>query len=147
MMDISNYHILVVAIISHYNMTVTLGCGDTATENVTYFSSGNAIAASARDNDCIATICKISGVAVCQIRLEFIEFALSGPSTDATVVGRAVSGVPNDGPANRQVTNFGRCDTDTFRVVNDGTADGTPVICGQNSGQHSWCCKTLRSFV
>jgi len=108
--------------------TFTLGCGASTSENCTYFE-----ASSLANGACAAEICKCNSN-VCQIRLDFNSFVISGPSTSTTSVGAIVMGtqqaVP---PAANGVSESGQCNTDTFSITNQNTV---PRICGTNTGEH-----------
>ena len=66
----------------------------------------------------------------------------AGPSTSTVVTGFTVNGQLNDEPSNVPVTAFGRCDRGRFEVVNPGSVP-VPVICGENSGEHSTYCMSF----
>ncbi len=80
-----------------------------------------------------------------QIRLDFMTFTISGPSTLTSSVAKRLpkSGVITNAdvatttPAPlKSVANMGQCLTDTFSVTNpDGPSP--PTICGVNTGEHS----------
>ena len=107
-------------------LVVTLGCGASTSENCTYFE-----ASSLANGACAAEICKCNSN-VCQIRLDFNSFVISGPSTSTTTVGAIVMGtqqaVP---PAANGVSESGQCNTDTFATTNQTTV---PRICGPQTG-------------
>ena len=80
-----------------------------------------------------------------QLRLDFVNFAISGPSTSTETSTKLVknSGVVG-ADATVEVTDFTRCLTDTFSVTNpDGP--NPPAICGINTGEHSelYCTKSF----
>merc|ERR1711936_1233074 len=62
--------------------TFTLNCGGQSSENCTYFDSSNTVVNGA----CEVNICKCS-TNICQIRLDFSNFVISGPSTRTISVG------------------------------------------------------------
>ena len=72
-----------------------------------------------------------------QLRLDFVNFVISGPSTSTATTTKLVKNagvVGADGTI--PVTDFTRCLTDTFSVTNpDGPSP--PSICGINTGEHS----------
>jgi len=61
-----------------------------------------------------------------------------GPSTETLSVGLLLNGetVNNNNGVGAQVTSSSRCDVDFFQVNNPG-GNSPPIICGQNSGEHS----------
>ena len=71
---------------NNFIRTVTAGCGNTFSENCTYFDSATVSAGS-----CVASICKCQ-TNICQMRLDFNAFTISGPSTLSTSVGIATFG-------------------------------------------------------
>ena len=64
------------------------------------------------------------------------QSGFSGPSTSTVVASFTVNGQLNDEPNNVPVTTFGQCDRVRFEVVNPGSIP-VPIICGENSGEHS----------
>lgn len=106
--------------------TFTLNCGGTSAENCTYFDSSTSVNTGA----CRAKICKINNN-ICQIRLDFSTFVITGPTTTSTSVVALLAGAPNTGGAG--VSETTQCQTDTFHITNQVTV---PVICGTNSGYH-----------
>ena len=119
--------------------TFTAGCGDTISENSTYFESNGASVGA-----CNTKVCRCN-TNICQMRLDFTTFQISGPSTSTTVtVANTLFGLANAGgdPALAR----GRCDEDSFAVsVAGGTS--SPVICGTNTGQHSKQTKKSIQFM
>ncbi len=111
--------------------TVTLDCGQTSSENCTYFESTSPTAGS-----CIASVCPCNDN-ICQLRLDFDMFSITGPSRDAVAVAKRIakSGVVAPG-GTVSVTAVTQCLTDTFSVTN-GDGPSPPVICGVNTGEHS----------
>jgi len=109
--------------------TFTPGCGDTVSENNTYFeSSGSEV------GSCTVKICPCSDN-ICQLRLDFETFTLTGPSTVETaeclsVAGNCVTGTGTYSSASQ-------CATDLFSVTNPGGLT-PPAICGTNSGEHMY---------
>ena len=124
-----------------------------SSENCTYFeSSGSEVGA------CSVTICKCDS-SVCQVstsnvppssinilcntlsllshfgqlRLDFDQFMIAGPSTATVTTSSTVNGNPGVGVP---VTLQTRCLTDTFSVTNPGGIT-PPEICGINTGEHS----------
>jgi len=109
--------------------TFTPGCGDTVSENNTYFeSSGSEV------GSCTVKICPCSDN-ICQLRLDFETFTLTGPSTVETaeclsIAGNCVTGTGTYSSASQ-------CATDLFSVTNPGGLT-PPAICGTNSGEHMY---------
>jgi len=85
------------------------------------------------DGPCNARVCKCSS-SICQIRLDFQTFVITGPSTRTVSIGKSVNGeiIPNAG-IGVAVSESGQCLTDTFSI---GGQDSVPLICGTNSGEH-----------
>merc|ERR1712194_699149 len=80
---------------------------------------------------CKAEICKLNSN-ICQIRLDFSSFVITGPSTATTSVGKMLTGQAHLA-AGVEVGDVTQCLTDTFSITNQRTV---PVICGTNSGFH-----------
>ncbi|XP_055303711.1 uncharacterized protein LOC129569165 [Sitodiplosis mosellana] len=83
-------------------------CGGTTANNNTYFVSPN-YPGLWSGGTCSITVNPCSST-VCQLRVEFSDLSLAGPSGD------------------------GVCNTDVIQIT--GGATGVPNICGENSGQH-----------
>eukprot|EP00095_Tigriopus_kingsejongensis_P010885 maker-scaffold86_size395752-snap-gene-2.32 protein:Tk10885 transcript:maker-scaffold86_size395752-snap-gene-2.32-mRNA-1 annotation:"PREDICTED: uncharacterized protein LOC100905950" len=111
--------------------TFSLGCGQTSSENTTYFESTAGTA-----GDCMATICP-AGLNICQIRLDFNQFQITGPSTSAVTIANQLHGMVNLPGATQGVTYASQCLTDTFSVMG-GTNPSPPTICGTNKDQHMY---------
>ena len=115
-----------------YLFSVIMGCGSKKFENVTYFESTKGVTGS-----CNAAICKCSD-AVCQIRLDFTSFTITGPSSVTTTLNTkqlALNGV-NTAAAGLASSDLTRCMIDQFSVTSPGS-QSSPVICGINTGAHS----------
>ena len=74
----------------------------------------------------------------------FLSLKFTGPSSSTVTIGRIINGISTndeDGIASNAVTESTRCLIDRFQVTNpDGVSP--PIICGQNTGEHSKleCC-------
>jgi len=101
------------------------GCGSTSSENCTYFEVNGA-----NSGACRAKICKCSSD-ICQIRLDFTNFQISGPSTLTLSIGKIVGG--QVGTTGKKVAQKTTCATDSFSVSN---APNVPVVCGTLTGDH-----------
>jgi len=106
--------------------TFTVGCGSSSGENCTYFEVTGAVAGS-----CASQICASDDV--CQVRLDFDTFVITGPSTNTASVGKQLGGgiIPG-AAAGKEFSYQGQCQTDTFTV--SGTT--VPVLCGTLTGDH-----------
>ena len=72
-----------------------------------------------------------------QLRLDFNQFMISGPSTSSATMG--VTKILNGNPVaagGTSATTHTQCLTDTFSVTNPGGIT-PPTICGTNTGEHS----------
>ena len=113
-----------------FDISVTIGCGGSTSENCTYFEYTGT-----NSGPCNARVCKLSS-AICQIRLDLDTFIITGPSTAVTTnalmveLGGMIRAV-NVGKIFTQRTN---CATDTFSI---GNAPSVPVTCGTLTGDHS----------
>lgn len=108
--------------------TFTLNCGGSASENCTYFDSSTSVAS----GQCKTKICRCSDD-ICQIRLDFNNFIISGPSTNTVSVGKILGGQLTGVTTGTPVAEATQCLTDTFTITNQ---ENLPVICGINSGYH-----------
>ncbi|XP_042885176.1 uncharacterized protein LOC122261544 [Penaeus japonicus] len=86
-------------------------CGESTSQNCTYFVNTNYPDPFNSVGSCQLTVNK-ANTNICQLRLDFVEFTLSGP--DATEQ---------------------QCLTDRFSVAG---ASSLPIICGVNSGNHMY---------
>lgn len=88
-------------------------CGGESTANTTYFTSPNYPNAWTSNSEvCTFTVNPRSFAKICQLRVDFEEFYISGPKS-------------------------GVCADDMFVASGQDLNNIVPVICGQNSGQHS----------
>lgn len=107
----------------------SLGCGDSISENGTYFESSASVV-----GQCNLRVCPCNEN-ICQLRLDFMNFVIAGPSTVTTTVGSATAGeAVGDG---EDVIDVSRCIDDQFSVTSPGNA-APPVICGTNTGDHMY---------
>ena len=82
---------------------------------------------------CGAQVCKLNDD-ICQIRLDFETFVISGPSTITTSIGDNMFGVTSGSTASGTAVSLaGNCLTDTFTVSN---TNGVPVLCGDLADDH-----------
>ena len=83
---------------------------------------------------CGMEVCKCE-TNICQIRLDFQTFVISGPST--RTASDTTFGILNGDvapiAAGAAIADGGRCLTDTFQITNQRTV---PSICGTNTGAH-----------
>ncbi|XP_059097732.1 uncharacterized protein LOC131892026 [Tigriopus californicus] len=109
----------------------TISCGGTTSENTTIFNDENIPSGM---GTCTATICP-AGNDICQLRLDFDQFQIAGPSTVSLSVTKLVNGNPS--AAANAIPNaiLGQCITDQFQVTS-GSGVTPPVICGINTNQH-----------
>ena len=123
-----------------FSISVSMGCGTTTSENTTYFEETSV----SNTGGCSMEVCKCD-TNICQIRLDFQTFVISGPSTDTTTVVEVLNGDVVIAAGGVDAAQAGRCLTDTFSVGNQRTV---PSICGTNTGAHvyfdaSESCNTL----
>jgi len=112
--------------------TFTVRCGAESRENCTYFeSTGSEV------GPCSVKICKCDEN-VCQLRLDFSRFVISGPSTSTVSVGKLLAGKLLAGAAaGKEAATATQCLTDTFSVTNPSGIT-PPSICGNNIGEHMY---------
>ncbi|XP_059097602.1 uncharacterized protein LOC131891926 [Tigriopus californicus] len=111
--------------------TFSATCGQTSNENCTYFES-----AGSEIGGCSLTICPC-GDNICQLRLDFNQFMITGPSTSSDVVSKQKLGVVGAPGATKAISLASRCLTDTFSVTST-TGQAPPSICGINTGEHMY---------
>ncbi|XP_040565514.2 uncharacterized protein [Lepeophtheirus salmonis] len=117
-------------------LIVRHGCDSLSTENITYFTSPQTNNVK-EPNICRLQICPC-GANICQLRLDFISFAILPPDNgNSGVIGRILNGAPTSKANGLEVTSSTRCNSESFSVSNPG---GTtpPVICGMNDGYHMY---------
>lgn len=100
---------------------ITVGCGETTTENCTYLN----LESTTTPEDCSYTICPRDS-SINRIKLDMTAFSIA-PPVAAPAAGTGI--VQNSG------ANVGACITDTFSV-SGGSGNAAPVICGENANQH-----------
>ena len=68
---------------THFNLcAVSVGCGSTGRENITYYVSDTTASSSSSStpSSCVYTVCPVSNN-ICKMRLDFTTFQIAGPST------------------------------------------------------------------
>jgi len=113
--------------------TFTIGCGGTSSENCTYFE----VSSLTTTGPCKGRICKLSSD-ICQIRLDFTTFVITGPSTSTVSTNYVVNGhiFPSAGTnyaPQHKMNKQGECTTDIF-VISD--QQSVPEVCGTLTGEH-----------
>merc|ERR1712110_211325 len=109
-----------------------MGCGASIAENCTYFES-----AGTEVGQCSLEVCPCS-TGISQMRLDFTNFVVTGPSISTVTVGQSTAGVLNGkGIGYSFQTN---CLTDTFSVRSSsgGGRYSPPTICGTNTNEHMY---------
>jgi len=111
--------------------TFSATCGQSYSENCTYFDSSSPTAGA-----CSASVCKCQNN-ICQMRLDFDSFTISGPSTSTDSAGTLLNGQLQNDNDGKTVSTRSQCLTDTFSVSSPGVSS-PPTICGVNSGEHMY---------
>jgi len=112
--------------------TFVVNCGASLSENNTYFESDGD-----EKSHCSISVCK-GKASIVQLRLDFINFAIAGPATATTTVGKILSGnVVADASDGNAASLASRCLTDIFSVSNPG-GPSPPQICGSNTDSHMY---------
>lgn len=101
-------------------ISVDIQCGGATSEMMSYFRNPGYPLPYEQEGTCKMRIAKHSD-AICQIRLDFLEFDLARPSE-------------------------GNCSQDMLVVTGQNENNLIPKICGLNSGQHCKC-DTLINFL
>jgi len=110
--------------------TFIVNCGASVSENNTFFESEGE-----EKSHCSIQVCKASS-SIVQLRLDFVDFAITGPDTSTTSIAFTTAG--NIATAAGQTSNLAsRCTTDIFSVSNPG-GPSPPQICGNNIDQHMY---------
>lgn len=113
----------------------SLGCGSSTSENGTYFETPETLTT----DTCRLKICKQNSN-ICQIRLDFQTFVISGPSTDTVSTrGKRVNGTPS-ASSGVAFADASKCLTDIFTISNQRTV---PELCGTNTGYHGKSKKSI----
>eukprot|EP00094_Tigriopus_californicus_P009333 TCALIF_08999-PA protein Name:"Protein of unknown function" AED:0.18 eAED:0.18 QI:66/0.66/0.85/1/0.33/0.42/7/12/258 len=109
----------------------SISCGGTSAENLTVFTDANIPTGM---GDCTVRICPANDN-ICQLRLDFDRFQISGPSTITTSVTQIQNG--QAGALGTENSEVSQCNMDRFEV-SSGSGVRPPIICGLNTGQHVW---------
>jgi len=110
--------------------TFVLNCGASISENNTFFESEGE-----EKSHCSIQVCKASS-SIVQLRLDFVDFAITGPDTSTLSVAHTTSGNIATG-AGKTASLASRCTTDVFSVSNPG-GPSPPQICGNNIDEHMY---------
>ena len=118
----------------NFVILVKLGCGDSTAQNGSYFEVTSSQFSAISSGMCSAKVCKLNDD-ICQIRLDFETFVISGPSTITTSLTKHIFGVPAGATATneRAVSLATNCLTDTFTV---SKTNNVPVLCGDLADDH-----------
>lgn len=112
-------------------------CGQSSTENLTVWTQPTTVSAGM----CSLSVCPTSDE-ICQLRLDFTTFSITGPSTLTLVQVRRQSGQVTqnlpDAYALQGSTYTGMCFTDIFYAQGATPSSSPPGICGLNTGQHMY---------
>jgi len=111
-------------------------CGDKATMNNTYFKKSSGFST----GNCAIEFCPEEDV--CQLRLDFTTFAITGPygvATDTTSTKTVYGAAVKDDAPNAVASNmlWTQCNTDSF-TISGSSGSNPPVICGTNTGEHMY---------
>ena len=104
---------------------VTVGCGQTSSENCTYVEASSLNAGS-----CRTRICPCSNN-ICQMRLDFNTFVITGPSTETASTAKILNGAVHQ--TGVEANQASTCATDVFTITN---AENLPELCGTLTGEH-----------
>ena len=114
---------------------VTLGCGAETNENLTYFEQLTTISS----GPCGVKVCK-QNAEICQIRLDFDTFVITGPYTTTTTVISTLNGVISKASGSKEVSLVSNCLTDVFSVSDQVGSFLLPCFLSHDS-LHSVLCK------
>jgi len=107
--------------------TITLACGGSSSENMTYAIIGT-YSTSNDEDPCVYKICKRSAD-ICKLRIDFESFTIATATAFTTNAA--------DGLAQLYGLAAGKCDSDVLTISNPG-GPSPPKICGVNTGQHMY---------
>ena len=113
--------ILIIMRIDFFLEVSEVKCGDSSSVNSTYLISGTV----ASSSSCSYEICPANSN-ICRIKFQFTKLTLADPG-----LATAGASTANVGDS------IGACSTDSLHISTSGTGNGSPVICGTNTGQHS----------
>merc|ERR1712223_1786792 len=134
--------------------TFEVTCGTTTSENNTYFTSSGS---SGTLGECRVKFCRAADN-ICQLRLDFDSFSITGPSSGSGNDGSALAGCGINGQITNGATSsppvpgdctksggeglaaywpYSQCLDDSFSVTNPGGIS-PPTICGKNQGRHMY---------
>lgn len=112
-------------------------CDQTSSENITYWTQPSTVAA----GTCGLTICPISDE-ICQLRIDFTTFVITGPSTQTLSQVRRMHGQPTGALDDVNIemgSNYAtNCFLDHFTVHGASPSSTPPTICGTNTGYHMY---------
>jgi len=111
--------------------TFALNCGQQSSENNTYFESKGT-----ESGSCTLKICPCNDN-ICQLRLDFETFSLTGPSSETTAVCDGIFGQCKYNTDAETFTTASQCATDLFSITNPG-GSSPPAICGTNTNEHMY---------
>lgn len=113
-------------------------CGATSSENITYWSTPSTVSAGAA---CSLNLCPVSAD-ICQLRIDFLTFTITGPSTTSISENHMQFGVqPQSGRGTTAGTGMNwatGCFADSFSVSGKSISNSPPTLCGTNSGHHMY---------
>lgn len=115
---------------------VITSCGQSSAENITYWDAPATVCAGC---SCDLNINAINDN-ICQLRLDFLTFIITGPSTQTISEVNMQFSAPliSAEPLNTGSAWTTNCLTDTFSVSSPNFANKPPVLCGINSGMHMY---------
>lgn len=113
-------------------------CGSTSSENITYWTTPTTVT-STLGGSCSLKLCPTNNN-ICQLRIDFTSFAITGPSTLTVCTNRAQMGsllnVGTNTGADDAITWATQCLSDSFSVSGLSPTNRVPTICGLNTGYH-----------
>jgi len=123
---------------------VITACGQSSSENSTYWDAPATIPT----GECALTINPLNDN-ICQLRLDFLTFVITGPSTNSlSEIAQGPGAFPGGtistifiayttSTANQAAWTT-NCFTDTFSVSSPNPSTKPPVLCGVNNGYHMY---------
>jgi len=115
-------------------------CGSSSSENITYWTTPTTVSATSTvPTECTLKLCPINNN-ICQLRIDFTTFVITGPNTLTVCTTRMMMGVQRNVGANAVTLDAAtwttQCNADQFTVSGKSPTNSVPTICGLNTGEH-----------
>lgn len=119
-------------------------CEGASSENITYWDAPTGTYLSTLvPTTCQLKVCPTNNN-ICQLRIDFKTFVITGPSTSSlSEISHVFGSIPSGGAADPAATTMSgswrtNCLVDTFSVSSKNVANSPPVVCGTLSAAHMY---------